>query len=397
LESTSVVIIGAGPYGLSLATHLKARGVAFRIFGEPMHSWRTQMPRGMHLKSEGFASCLDDPDGTYRLANFCQERGLPYRDVGSPVPIETFIEYGMAFQQRFVPSLEEKKVTQLASSHAGFVLRLDDGETMTARQVVVAVGVGHFPHLPPELAAMSDEHLSHSSHHAELDRFCGKDVIVIGAGASAVDLAALLHEAGSSVRLVARRRSIEFHAPPERRPRRLSERLRNPRSGLGLGWRSRLCEDAPLVFRMMPEDFRLRVVSRHLGPAPGWFVRDRVERHVPMLLGSRLVSGASRGDRAQLRIANDTGHEQLLEADHVIAATGYRVDLRRLSLLAPATLGQIRMADHTPVLSTRFEASLPGLHFVGPAAANCFGPLMRFACGNRFVARRLAPYIAARA
>jgi cation diffusion facilitator CzcD-associated flavoprotein CzcO len=397
LQSTSVVIIGAGPYGLSLAAHLSARGIGYRIFGETMHSWRTQMPRGMQLKSEGFASCLDDPDDSYKLATFCQERGLPYRDIGSPVPIETFIDYGLAFQQRFVPSLERKQVTRLASSRSGFTLRLDDGEIVTARQVVVAVGVGHFPHLPPELAEMSDAHLSHSSHHAELDRFRGKDVIVIGAGASAVDLAALLHEAGSSVRLVARRRSIEFHAPPERRPRRLSERLRNPRSGLGLGWRSRLCEDAPLVFRMMPQDFRLRVVSRHLGPAPGWFVRERVEQHVPMLLGTRLVTGDSRGDMAQLRIANDNGHEQVLEADHLIAATGYRVDLRRLSFLAPATLGRIRMADHTPVLSTRFETSLPGLYFVGPAAANCFGPLMRFACGNRFVARRLAPYIAARA
>jgi thioredoxin reductase len=147
----------------------------------------------------------------------------------------------------------------------------------------------------------------------------------------------------------------------------------------------------------MPQDFRLRVVSRHLGPAPGWFVREQVEHHVPMLLGTRLVSGEPRGDRARVRVANDNGQEQALEADHVIAATGYRVDLRRLSFLAPEMLDQIRMVDHTPILSTRFETSLAGLYFVGPAAANCFGPLMRFACGNRFVARRLAPYVAARA
>jgi cation diffusion facilitator CzcD-associated flavoprotein CzcO len=392
---TSVVIIGAGPYGLSLAAHLRARGVDFRIFGQPMHSWRTQMPQGMLLKSEGFASCLDDPDSSFTLARYCQEHELPYQDIGLPVPIETFIDYGMAFQQRFVPSLESRDVTELASSRSGFTLRLDDGKALETRQVVVAVGVGHFPHLPQELAKLSDQHLSHSSHHAELGNFRGKEVIVIGAGASSVDLAALLHQAGSSVRLVARRTSIDFHAPPERRPRRLAERLRQPRSGLGLGWRSRLCEDAPLVFRMMPQHFRMRVVSRHLGPAPGWFVREQVEQHVPMVLGTRLVSADSRGDRARLRMAN--GREQTLEADHVIAATGYRVDLRRLSFLAPEMLGQIHMVDHTPILSTRFETSSPGLFFVGPAAANCFGPLMRFACGNRFVARRLAPYIARRA
>jgi thioredoxin reductase len=351
----------------------------------------------MLLKSEGFASCLDDPDSGYTLATFCQEHELPYRDIGLPVPIGTFIEYGMAFRQRFVPALEPQMVTHLARCRSGFMLRLDDGETLETRQVVVAVGVGHFPRVPHELKELSDQHLSHSLHHSDLAGFHGKDVIVIGAGASAVDLAALLHQAGSSVRLVARRRSIDFHAPPERRPRRLTERLRQPRSGLGLGWRSRLCEDAPLVFRMMPQDFRLRVVSRHLGPAPGWFVREQVEHHVPMLLGTRLVSGEPRGDRARVRVANDNGQEQALEADHVIAATGYRVDLRRLSFLAPEMLDQIRMVDHTPILSTRFETSLAGLYFVGPAAANCFGPLMRFACGNRFVARRLAPYVAARA
>jgi hypothetical protein len=176
----------------------------------------------------------------------------------------------------------------------------------------------------------------------------------------------------------------------------MHERLRQPRSGLGLGWRSRLCEDAPLVFRMMPQEFRLRVVQRHLGPAPGWFVRDYIERHVPMLLGTRIVHSGSRAGSARLRIA-DASNEHELEADHVIAATGYRVDLRRLRFLSPVMLEQVRTLDHTPVLSSRFETSMPGLFFIGPAAANCFGPLMRFACGNRFVSRRLAPYIAGRA
>ena len=393
-SNISTAIIGAGPYGLALAAHLRSLGTEFRIFGQPMHSWRTQMPQGMLLKSEGFASSISDPADSYPLGKFCAEHSKPYADIGLPVPIETFIDYGMAFQRRFVPELETRLLRHLAPADEGFRLRLEDGETLQARQVVVAVGVGHFPYLPPELASLTERHLSHSSQHSALHRMRGKDVIVLGAGASAVDLAALLHRQGAQVRLVARRRAIDFHAPPENRRRHLSERLRAPRSGLGLGWRSRLCEDAPLLFRVMPRDFRHRVVQRHLGPAPGWFVREEVEGHVPMFLGARLLGAEAHNGTVTLRIAQGEGGEQALEADHIIAATGYRVDLRRLDFASPELLAELHMVEHTPVLSSRFETSLPGLFFIGPAAANCFGPLMRFACGNRFVARRVAPYMA---
>ena len=392
-SNTSIAIIGAGPYGMALAAHLRAQGMQFRIFGQPMHSWRTQMPQGMLLKSEGFASSIADPNDSYPLRRYCAERSIPYADIGLPVPIETFIDYGMEFQRRFVPELETRLLRHLTPGDGDFRLQLDDGETFHAQQVVVAVGVGHFPYLPRELAGLSD-HLSHSSQHSALDELRERDVIVVGAGASAVDLAALLHQQGTRVKLVARRRSIDFHAPPENRRRRLSERLRAPRSGLGLGWRSRLCEDAPLLFRVMPRDFRHRVVQRHLGPAPGWFVREQVEGHVPMFLGARLLGAEAHNGTATVRIAQDEGGEHVLEAEHVIAATGYRVDLRRLDFASPELLARVNMVEHTPVLSSRFETSLPGLFFIGPAAANCFGPLMRFACGNRFVARRVAPYMA---
>lgn len=386
-----LVIIGAGPYGLALAAHMRARRVPFRSFGLPMHSWATQMPRGMKLKSEGFASSIDDPAGCYPLSTYCAEQGVPYQDIGLPVPIETFIAYGRSFRDKLVPNLEERLVVALAGAPEGFAVELNDGETVLARKVVVAVGVGRFAYVPPELAGLPPNRVSHSADHAEPERLRGRDVIVVGAGASAVELAGLLHQAGARVRLVARRRRIDFHAPPERRPRRVWERVRAPRSGLGLGWRSLLCEDAPLLFRAMPEEFRLQVVQRHLGPAPGWFVREHVEGRVPMLLGATLTSAQANG-HVRLSVRTDDG-DQELETEHVIAATGYRVDLRRLPFLDEGLRERIRMTAHTPVLSSRFETSVSGLFFIGPAAANCFGPLMRFACGNRFVSRRLAGYL----
>src|SRR5271156_2590900 len=122
LPGIDVAVIGAGPYGLSIAAHLRDRKVAFRIFGTSMSSWRNHMPAGTLLKSFGFASNLYDPGSTFTLAHFCQERGLPYSDVIDPVPLATFIDYGMEFQRRFVPDLEQTNITSLLGSPDGFTL-----------------------------------------------------------------------------------------------------------------------------------------------------------------------------------------------------------------------------------------------------------------------------------
>lgn len=393
-SSCDVVIVGAGPYGLSLGAHLASRGVSFRIFGRPMHAWRTQMPEGMLLKSEGFASSLNAPGKGYPLRSFCSEHGLPYQEIGLPVPIETFIAYGVEFQRRYVPSLEQRDVTLIEPRANGFAIQLDDGEQVVAPRVVVGIGVRPFAHVPEELAALPAGMVTHSSDHHALDHLVGKDVAVVGAGASAVDLATLLNRAGARPHLVSRSARIDFHEPP--REMNFLERMQEPRSGLGTGWRSWLCAELPLVFHRMPEPFRLRVVRRHLGPAPGWYRRKDFEGKIPTTYSAVVRSAAVRDGRVVLMV-DAAGEEREVVADHVIAGTGYRTDLRRVSFLSPALLERVRMLGHTPVLSSRFETSLPGLFFMGPAAATSFGPVMRFACGSAFAARRIAPYLAAQA
>ncbi len=199
-QATEVAVIGAGPYGLSIAAHLSKLGVPFRIFGKPMESWLTQMPRGMLLKSEGFASSIYHPEGNLTLGQYCQEMRLPYSDIGLPVPLETFCEYGLAFQRQFVSTLEQKLVTAIDRSRSGFRVMLDDGKTVAARRVVVAAGISHFSHVPSSIEGLPRRFVSHSSEHAELTAFGGSDVVVLGGGASAVDVAALLHESGANAR-----------------------------------------------------------------------------------------------------------------------------------------------------------------------------------------------------
>jgi cation diffusion facilitator CzcD-associated flavoprotein CzcO len=390
-EIVDVAIIGAGPYGLSIAAFLSKSKLTYRIFGTPMQSWRQQMPKGMLLKSDGFASNLYDPDSAFTLRHYCAEKNLPYADVGIPVPCETFTAYGLEFQKRFVPTLEETNITSVKQIPGGFELQTAAGETLQARKVIVAAGITHFGYLPPFLAELPPEYASHSLNHHDLSVFRGKKVAVIGAGASAVDIAALLHEGGTDVQLVARRKVIDFHKP-SKEPRPLIQRIMNPRSGLGLGWRSRLSTDAPLVFHVMPREFRFKVVKKHLGPAPGWFVRDKVIDRFPLRLGTTIKGASVENSKVKVKFVED-GRDTELVVDHIIGATGFRVAVSKLKFLDDDLRQKIRTVDDTPVLTRRFESSVPGLYMVGVASANCFGPLTRFAYGAKFTARHLARHL----
>jgi lysine/ornithine N-monooxygenase len=351
--TNDIVIIGAGPYGLSIAAHLRDRGIGFRIFGRPMANWQHKMPRGMLLKSEGFASNLADPGDTFTLENFCAEQGLAYAPEGLPVPRETFIAYGKAFQHRLVPEVEEREVVSLRRSDGGFAVQLDDGELFAADKVIVAIGISDFACLPPSLADLPAELLSHSSAHEDMTVFGGRSVAVVGAGSSAIDIAALLHEAGASVQLVSRRAALPFHSPPELR-RSFTDRLRAPMTGIGPGWRSTFYTRAPLVFHSLPPDLRLRIVSTWLGPAGGWYMRDRVAGRVACLEGWTPQAAQIIEGRAHLHLVSADNEQRSVAVDHVVAATGYRVDIGKIGFLDPA----LRAAPQGYVVLERLAGGL---------------------------------------
>jgi thioredoxin reductase len=390
----NTAIIGAGPYGLSVAAHFRQRGIPFRIFGRPMDSWLAHMPKGMMLKSDGFASDIYDPESAFTLRQFCAERGIEYADSGVPVRLDTFVSYGLAFKDRMVPELEDKFVVSVDRLADGFHLQLQDGETFQARNVVLAVGITHFDYVPESLAHLSAEFLSHSSRHREVEPFRGKGVVVIGGGSSAMDLAGLLGEAGAKVQMVSRRTELKFHSQPTGKARSLWQQIRHPQSGLGPGMRSRFFADAPGAFYYLPERIRIEAVRRSLGPSGGWFIRDKVIGKVPLHLGCTPLGGEVLNGNVHLRVRAQDGQEREIVTGHLIAATGYRVDLERLRFLSADIRAKVVVVNGAPVLSSSFESSIPGLYFAGVAAANSFGPVMRFAFGAGFAARTLTRALA---
>jgi len=381
-------IVGAGPYGLSIGAYLRAAGIAFRIFGRPMESWREHMPKGMMLKSDGFASNLYAPQGALTLQEFCAQRGIPYHDTELPVSLETFANYGMSFRERHVPELEERNVVSIVRASGGFLLTLDSGEDVRARCVVLAVGITHFTYVPEIFAHLEPGYVTHSYQHHDLTPFRGHSVAVLGAGASAIGLSGLLREAGADAYLVARPKELVFHTPPSiGRKRSLWQRVRHPQSGLGPGLKSRFFANSPEIFRLLPENTRLKFVRTALGPSGGWTSREQVIGKVPLELGVRVQSAEIVDAQVRLRLRDEQGGIRELVTQHVIAGTGYRVNVDRLQFLDPELRRAVQVVAGSPVLSASFESSVPGLYFVGLAAANTFGPLMRFAYGAGFAAQ----------
>ncbi|MFA1544442.1 NAD(P)-binding domain-containing protein [Actinomadura monticuli] len=391
-SASDVVIAGAGPYGLSTAAHLQNLGLGVRIIGEPMRFWEANMPEGMFLKSEPFASDLGAPQPGMRFTDRHPGWGL-----GQPIPLDTFVEYGRWFAAETVPlradDRDAKVVNVERDGAGGFTVTLSTGESIAARSVVIAVGVGPFAHIPDELAGMPSWLVSHSSAHRDLTLFAGKEVAVLGAGQSALETAVLLADAGAHPHVIARRQELDWNTVPRERRSLRDQVLGGPRSGLGTGYRTWLWAERPGIVRYLPEATRRRIVRETLPPAGAWWLRDRLDDRVRVSTGRRPVKAVELEDGVALTTVDRTGRRLVTEVEHVIAATGFVPDVARLGLLAPALRGRVTTRLGAPVLSRDFEASVDGLYFAGLAAASTFGPVMRFVHGAGFAAGRIAHHI----
>jgi FAD-dependent urate hydroxylase len=397
-----VVVVGAGPYGLSLAAHLQRNGIETRVFGEPMGVWRRHMPERMFLKSTAGASSLSAPVPGFTLDDFCAEVGLAPLDEREPVPIDLFVRYGLWFQQRLVPACEQVRVDRLARADSGFDLLLDSGEKLRAEAVIVATGHADFAHLPEELARLVPDGaspsgpISHSSQHRDFSAFSGASVGIVGGGQSALETAALIHEAGGHVHVIARALKLLWADPPSDAAEALQRRLLKPQSALGPGWSLYAVSRAPGLVRSLPSRSRLFLVRAVLGPSGAWWLRDRVVGQVDLKLGWRLDEARLRNGTVTLRLRDGEANPAELSVDHVVAATGYSVNLNAISFLDHDLLHRLKRVGGSPRLTASFESSVPGLFFTGLSAAATFGPVLRFVCGADFAARRSTRALAAR-
>ncbi|MBV9282368.1 MAG: NAD(P)/FAD-dependent oxidoreductase [Chloroflexi bacterium] len=383
-QSTSrTVIIGAGPYGLAAAAHLRSAGVHAHVFGEPMSFWDQQMPVGMFLRSPWGGSSIADPHRALTIEHFFAEQGLQRVD---RIPLEKFVQYGRWFQHRVVPDVDRRWVTRLERAPGGFQLTLADGETLPADRVIVAAGISPFAQRPAPFDTLPKALVSHATDHRDLRPFSGRRVAVIGGGQSAIESAVLLDEAGAEVELLVRQPSIHWIGLGSRILRRLGP-LEGPARKIaytkedvgppGINW----FVSAPHVFRRLPRELQDRMARRAIQPAGAAWLQPRVGG-VRITMGRAVLSVTPEGERALLRL--DDSSER--HVDHVLLGTGFRVDIARYPFLAPELVRDVRTVNGYPELTTAFETSVPGLHFLGAPAARSFGPLTRFVAGTEFTA-----------
>jgi NADPH-dependent 2,4-dienoyl-CoA reductase/sulfur reductase-like enzyme len=378
--SIDVAVVGAGPYGLAAAAHLRRAGVDLRIFGEPMSFWRT-MPRGMLLRSNWSASCIAEYRGRLSLDAYLEATGQRF---GRPIPLDRFIHYGEWVQGRVAPDLDRRTVTHIERDDGGFRLSIGDGEELWAGRVVVACGIGPFARRPPQLAAVPPEYATHTGDHRALSRFAGKSVLVVGGGQSALESAALLHEARADVEVLVRQDHVNWlHGGKYHRMLgRLAPLVYAP-TDVGPMGLSRLVA-VPDLFRRLPRGVQEPLAYRSVRPAGAAWLISRLQA-VPVHHG-RTVQTA-RPVAGRLHVELDGGEARVV--DHLIYGTGYRVDIGRYPFLAPELLSDIRQADGYPVLGPGLQSSVPGLHFLGAPAAWSFGPIMRFVSGSWYASHAL--------
>ena len=389
-----VAIIGAGPYGLSATAHLHTvKGLDIHTFGEPMSFWQRNMPVGMLLRSGWTASQIADPNESLTLDAFRAANGNHF---SSPVPLDCFVGYGLWYQRQAVPEIDKRKITRVESGSGGFRLLFQEGEAVFARRLVVAAGIGSFTWRPPEFARLPCSFASHTSEHRGFGRFAGKQVLVIGSGQSALESAALLHEGGAEVEIVARARQIRWLGGLVSKTihnglgSTLSRLLYAP-TDVGPAGISQVVARPDLV-RRLPRSIQDWFRKRSIRPLGARWLIPRLQ-NVPIKLGHTVVSAAPVGERIKVKL--DDGGERTI--DHVLLGTGYRVDVSKYDFLAPQLANSISCFQGYPRLREGFETSVPRLHILGAPAVWSFGPLMQFVVGTHYSSRSLLRCVARKA
>lgn len=382
-HNRTTVVIGAGPYGLSVAAHLGARHMPVQVFGKPMEFWQ-KMPAKMYLKSFWSAASLSSPDGKYSLNHYAAATNTHEQ---TPIPLPYFLDYCRWFREQHVPEIDPTFVRSLRRTDQAFQLDLMDGRTIEAGNVVVATGIAPFAYTPAYARDLPETLASHTQAHTDLTGFKGRNVVVVGRGQSALEYAALLHEAGATVEVIARGpiiwidRKLYDHTGPARH-------IFYPPSDVGppgLNWLIAF----PRVFSRLPDKTRYQIDKRAVRPAGAQWLRPRVEGKVRLTPNTEIVKVIPQGQGLCCDLSDGTTRE----IDYLFLGTGYQAHIDKLDFIDPGLRKQVQDRDGQPLQNSWFESSVPHLYFVGALAGYTFGPICRFVAGASAAAHQISQHI----
>jgi cation diffusion facilitator CzcD-associated flavoprotein CzcO len=335
------------------------------------------MPDGMRMRSRRTDSSILSSRGSLSLDAYAAATGT--RLSRHPAPPE-FAEYGLWFQSVVAPDVDRRRVVKLEREHSRFLITFDDGQRLRANRVVVAAGIGQFANRPGLMTTLPEHTTSHSCDHRRLDVFKGQNVLVVGGGQSALECATIMHERGADVEVLVRDQRVHWLHDDELTDTLGRFAARHPPADIGGSGISRFAS-TPGVFRRLPRRAQDPLAARAVRPAGAAWLRPRMVE-IPISTGLRLAYAEPVGEGLRVLLSDGTRRK----ADHVLFATGYRVDVARYPFLENSLAQSISCVEGYPVLRRGMESSVPRLHFLGAPAALSFGPAMRFIAGSWFAA-----------
>ena len=353
-----VLIIGAGPYGISLAAHAVAKGLNYRLLGYPMDFWKNQMPQNMFIRTPHELVNFSDPKGKFTLQRFSEETGTK---IESPLLRTIFVEYANWFIQKTGVQFTPELVNNLKYNGKTYSVSTDKGNLFDAKNIVVATGIGHFKYVPEILKELPESLVSHTSGYTSFEQFKGKDIIVFGSGQSAWEAAALLYEEKANVELIYRRNEPSF-IKPNKNQEQLLRFIGN-------------------IFYKFPSFLKKKLWEIGSQTVPiAEFLRPYVQNKVIETSGAIIDFVEEKNGKIKVSLSNGT--ERIV--DHIITASGYKMDIVKLPFLDDNLKQRIAREEdnsYLPKLNKDFESNLNGLYFAGPLTSHSHGPTFRFILG----------------
>jgi FAD-dependent urate hydroxylase len=353
-----VIIIGSGPFGISLGAHAVASNLQYKLFGYPMDFWKNQMPQDMFIRTPHEFVSFSDPKDELTIQQYSEETGT---QLATPLPRPIFVDYANWFAQRAGIEFTTQLITKVEHKDGHYEVTSDNGKIYTTKNVIVATGVEHYKYLPDFLIEFPSNLVTHTSGYTSFSQFKGKKVVVLGSGQSAWEAAGLLHREGADVELVYRKSGPNYAGSRE--------------NEIAL-------RDVGDVFYNLPLQEKKQGWGQSAGSV-AHFLKPYVEGIVPQNSGVA-IDKMEQVNEDEIRLTLSDGSEKI--ANHIIAATGFHINVDKVPFFNSELLSDIvREEEYVqfPKLNEFFESSVPGLYFAGPLSSHSHGPTFRFILGLR--------------
>ena len=375
MRSVELLIVGAGPFGLAMAAQAQQDGLNYLVVGKPMAFWRSHMPAGMYLRSA--CDWHLDPANVHTIEAFLATRGQTPADA-QPLALDFYLAYTRWFQEQkglaIEPALVDR-LDRLDRVEGGFRAQMENGETIAAANVALALGFANFVHIPAELAALLPaDRYAHTCHLVNFAPLVGKRILILGGRQSAFESAALLREAGAAHVHISYRHPTPQFVPSDwgRANRIVADLAENPT------WFRDLSEEGKAeINHWFWTEGRLKLEP--------WLWPRIAHPNVTLWPESQLADCAVKADGA-MQIRLESGASFLV--DQVLFATGYEVEMGRVPLLARGNLlAELATSNGSPRLDEHLQTNIPGLFITSMPAVQDFGLFFAFTLSARLSAQ----------